>query len=123
MTEERLCGWHECAAPLVQRPEEADNEFRRRQTCGASCGSKLGSWRAAKARGGSKRGPYRRNHGATYSGPDWPRVTDEIDWQNAFAAHNVKARDGGYFVRPYVPDMHSYMGCAAAMLVKAEPSE
>lgn len=125
MTSERLCGWHECNKPLIQRPGEHESNFRDRLTCNQSCGSKLGQWRAKQSRAS----------GVTFSGrpekvveyvPPWPRVTGEwpARWLKTrpFARHNCAAGDGGYFHRPRVEDTRSFIGSTGAMLVRSAPS-
>jgi hypothetical protein len=46
----------------------------------------------------------------------WPDVTGEIDWNNAFAKHNLNPKDGGP-LRISKPIAYSPTGCSAAWLI------
>jgi hypothetical protein len=46
-----------------------------------------------------------------------PKITGEIDWNGAFAAHNVVTNDGGSF-RFARPDNQSYSMSTAAWLMR-----
>jgi len=113
----RTCAVPECNAPLLRREGETEKAYARRICCCKRCASTLRNRRAKEA----------RESGVTRSGlpvktvyvtvPRWPRVTGEIDWNGAFAAHNVVTNDGGSF-RFARPDNQSYSMSTAAWLMR-----
>lgn len=113
-TPERQCGW--CGNPFVKRDSEKPNHFRVRLTCSRACGWRLGKQTQSgvkKGRGvvGEEPLPQGEYH-------PWPAVTGEVDWQNAFAAHNLSDPDGGRRLVMMKPAAHvpSASSCAVAAL-------
>jgi len=81
-----------CGEPLVKRDSEILSVFERRRTCGPMCAT-------------SRKSIF-------YGG--WPKITGEIDWNNAFAAHNI-IPPNEYGSLPHRADARTYTGCSAAM--------
>jgi hypothetical protein len=115
----RTCAWHECNAPLVRREGETQKSYARRVCCSPRCGAKLGHQRAKEAResGVTRAGLPVKTIYLTPAWVPWPKITGEIDWNGAFAAHNVVTNDGGPF-RFARPDNQSYSMSTAAWLMR-----
>ena len=155
MTEVRICALKECGKPLIKRDNEKESDFKRRETCGVTCGSRFGSWRKQQNNPGLTLArlrklrlrkprscavcdaPIVKHDGETqtlfnlrkacspvcaairesdkriYNG-GWPKITGEIDWNNAFAAHNI-IPPNEYGSLPHRADARTYTGCSAAM--------
>ena len=108
--ETRVCALKECGKPLIKRDNEKEGDFSRRETCGAACGAKFGFWR--RQQNNPKLSQTRLRKARPQSG--WPKITGEIDWNNAFAAHNI-IPPNEYGSLPHRADVRTYTGCSAAM--------